>query len=189
MIKNCQTGRTMIEMLGVLAVIGVISVAGYNLFSKAARSRKIGEIKSNVTILAMQSRRLACQYVERYGSYTKMLSRAKAYPEVLEYNPNSVKYVGESGEEYKIDSVTSGGRKNAFFTIKISRLSDEACMSLVTGNFGSTETNGFYSVTLNNTQLENHPVTVAVAKVKCVNDNNEIVLKYRACENNASGLY
>lgn len=190
--KTMQTGRSMIEMLGVLAIIGVISVGGFDMFSKAMNQKKIGEIKSNVTILAMQSRRLACQYAEAYGSYTKMLYRAEAYPEALEVvNPSTsnIKYKGNTGEEYQIASVNDGTKKNAFFKITITQLSDEACLALASENFGSASTNGFAEISINNQKMTS-PVSIGSAVAKCNQvKTNKIELKYRACENNAQGIY
>ena len=39
--KNDQTGRSMVEMLGVLAIIGVLSVGGIAGYSKAMTKFKI----------------------------------------------------------------------------------------------------------------------------------------------------
>ena len=41
--KNCEHGRSMIEMLGVLAIIGVLSAAGLAGYSKAMAKNKINK--------------------------------------------------------------------------------------------------------------------------------------------------
>ena len=42
--KNEQSGRSMVEMLGVLAIIGVLSVGGIAGYSKAMTKFKINKI-------------------------------------------------------------------------------------------------------------------------------------------------
>ena len=52
-IKKLEQGRSMIEMLGVLAIIGVLSVGGINGFSKAMDAHKINTIVEQIgTIIA-----------------------------------------------------------------------------------------------------------------------------------------
>ena len=46
--KNCEFGRSMIEMLGVLAIIGVISVGGMAGYGAAVRKYRIGATKDAV---------------------------------------------------------------------------------------------------------------------------------------------
>lgn len=41
--KNCERGRSMVEMLGVLAIIGVLSAAGLAGYSKAMAKNKINK--------------------------------------------------------------------------------------------------------------------------------------------------
>lgn len=42
--KSCELGRSMIEMLGVLAIIGVLSVGGIAGYSKAMEKFKINKV-------------------------------------------------------------------------------------------------------------------------------------------------
>ena len=44
MFNKSQIGRSMIEMLGVLAIIGVLSVGGLAGYSKAMRTHKVNQI-------------------------------------------------------------------------------------------------------------------------------------------------
>ena len=45
MIKNNQIGRSMVEMLGVLAIIGVLSVGGIAGYSKAMEKYNINKLR------------------------------------------------------------------------------------------------------------------------------------------------
>ena len=54
----CEVGRSMTEMLGVLAIIGILSVAGVALYSKAVTKHKANELiyeaNKRATTVAMQ---------------------------------------------------------------------------------------------------------------------------------------
>ena len=51
-IKNNQNGRSMIEMLGVLAIIGVLSVGGIAGYSKAMQKYRINKTIEQITLIA-----------------------------------------------------------------------------------------------------------------------------------------
>ncbi len=52
MTKNAQSGRSMIEMLGVLAIIGVLSVGGIAGYSKAMTKYRINKTIEQITLIA-----------------------------------------------------------------------------------------------------------------------------------------
>ena len=52
MMKN-ETGRSMVEMLGVLAIIGVLSVGGIAGYTMAMRKYKANEILNTASMLAV----------------------------------------------------------------------------------------------------------------------------------------
>ena len=52
MTKNVQSGRSMIEMLGVLAIIGVLSVGGIAGYSKAMQKYRINKTIEQITLIA-----------------------------------------------------------------------------------------------------------------------------------------
>ena len=51
LLKNTQSGRSMVEMLGVLAIIGVLSVGGIAGYSKAMNKYKISKTTDQVSML------------------------------------------------------------------------------------------------------------------------------------------
>ena len=53
MLKKFESGRSMIEMLGVLAIIGVLSVGGIAGYTTAMRSHRANEIINGVSTLYM----------------------------------------------------------------------------------------------------------------------------------------
>ena len=56
--KNNNSGRSMIEMLGVLAIIAILSVGGLVGFSKAIERHRINETVTQITLIAQNTRDL-----------------------------------------------------------------------------------------------------------------------------------
>ena len=54
--KNDQNGRSMVEMLGVLAIIGVLSVGGISGYSKAMAKFKLTKAQDQISMLLMNIR-------------------------------------------------------------------------------------------------------------------------------------
>ena len=60
--KNMQSGRSMIEMLGVLAIMGVITVSAIALISTAMRTQKHSTANDQVTQIVLGVRQLLGEY-------------------------------------------------------------------------------------------------------------------------------
>lgn len=54
--KKAQSGRSMIEMLGVLAIIGVLSIGGIAAYTKAMEKHNINKLLDQITRIVMQTR-------------------------------------------------------------------------------------------------------------------------------------
>ena len=61
MLKTNENGRSMIEMLGVLAIIGVLSVGGIAGYSKAMNKFKTNKVADNVSMLVANIKTLYAQ--------------------------------------------------------------------------------------------------------------------------------
>jgi prepilin-type N-terminal cleavage/methylation domain-containing protein len=55
-IKKAQSGRSMIEMLGVLAIVGILSAGGIAGYSMAMQSYKTSALTEKVNLIAQQAR-------------------------------------------------------------------------------------------------------------------------------------
>ena len=67
--KKFQSGRSMIEILGVLAIIGVLSIAALSGFSYAMNRHKANETIHDVMLRATNVPMIDEHYVERVGDY------------------------------------------------------------------------------------------------------------------------
>jgi type II secretory pathway pseudopilin PulG len=184
----------MIEMLGVLAIVGVLSVGGFSLVSKMQDNHRVNEVIDNVTSLAYKVRPIARDYREGDSTCTssKCLTRwayeGKAYPEGLEYSNyyftdrNNVKYrihynmVGGAG------SIESG---KALFIIAVTGFTKKMCLQLATTNFGSRSSNGYMGMQIGTgtdssvlNQLTGQR-TLAQAIAECTDENTTIHFGFR----------
>ena len=84
-----EKGRSMIEMLGVLAIVGVLSVGGIAGYSKAMAKYKMNTLLSQVSELTMNIRSL---YMSQ-GDYAGMSERVVISAGVV---PNGITVSGSS---------------------------------------------------------------------------------------------
>ncbi len=68
--KNCQSGRSMVEMLGVLAVVGILAVSGILGYQYAMRLYRVAETYDEVSVTVSGSR--TWPILEHYGPLTKI---------------------------------------------------------------------------------------------------------------------
>ena len=66
--KTNEDGRSMIEMLGVLAIIGVLSVGGFSLVNKMHNSYEANQVIETAGELASRARTMAREYEEDENS-------------------------------------------------------------------------------------------------------------------------
>ena len=194
MMKNInESGRSMIEMLGVLSIIGILTVGGYGLISKMQENNRINEVIDNVTSLAYRVRPLARDYQEGDSCssskcLTKYAYQGKAYPEGLEYSNyyftdrNNVKYRIHYNSTSGSKSIDNGG---ALFVIAVSGFTEKMCLQLATTNFGSKTTNGYMGMQIGTTtesailrQLSGQR-TIGQAINECNGTNTIIHLAFR----------
>ena len=98
--KNNQFGRSMIEMLGVLAIIGVLSVGGIAGYGKAMRMWNSNLQKDQVTQLFQSLIRLSYdlshdrQYAEQRANVAAILYALDEVPVGMTYNGGLVDKTG-----------------------------------------------------------------------------------------------
>ena len=78
-----QYGRSMIEMLGVLAIVGVLSVGGIAGYSKAMMQFKINKTAEQISQVATNIRTLYAQQTNYGGRYTTEYIKMGVVPDSL----------------------------------------------------------------------------------------------------------
>ena len=154
-----QSGRSMIEMLGVLAIIGVLSVGGIAGYSKAMMKYRINKTIEQVTLITGNIRTffknnydgLECidgDMEEEFGTYgCKIIKKAKLVPDEM---------ITLENNKFKTLTNIFGGAVTLFgggrgFSMVFQDIPPEACIELATYDWSATGINvvGTYSSTAN----------------------------------------
>ena len=160
MIKTNESGRSMIEMLGVLAIIGVLSVGGIAGYSKAMNKFKTNKVADNVSMIVANVKTLYAQQ-KNYGTAGgngTALTTAKAIdlgiiPDELVKTESNAKVLRNAyngkvfvGATKSVDTDTD---LRAFY-VSFNGLSKEACVALATNDWGSSYSSGLIAIKVGN---------------------------------------
>jgi type II secretory pathway pseudopilin PulG len=139
----------MVEMLGVLAIIGVLSVGGIAGYSKAMNKYKINKTTDQVSMLVANIRTL----YSTQGNY-KDLSNENAIS--FGVVPNDMYTSGSAAIKNAFNGAvyigaakarnTDNDAGNEAFIIEYSGLSNEACVTIATGDWGSGQASGLIGI-------------------------------------------
>ena len=148
LLKNTQSGRSMVEMLGVLAIIGVLSVGGIAGYSKAMNKFKINKTADQVSMLISNIKKS----YSTQGNYVGLdNTQAKKYGII----PNDMYKSTDASDKItnayggKVVIMASGRLKagdNEAFLITYSGLSSEACVTIATSDWNSGRNSGLIVV-------------------------------------------
>ena len=152
-----QCGRSMIEMLGVLAIIGVLSVGGIAGYSKAMMKFKINKTAEQISQIVTNIRTLYLQQKDYNGLDNSSAIQMGAIPDDLTISSGDIKnifggniriYTSASSAAW-LDSV---GETDDAFIISVHNLPKEACVALATMDWGTSST-GLIAVSVNDDGL------------------------------------
>lgn len=186
--KSEQSGRSMVEMLGVLAIIGVLSVGGIAGYSKAMAKFKTSKALDQVSTTIANVRTLYSGQPNYSGLTTAIAIQMGAIgAEMLSgQSPTSASaaYNAFNGS-VTISATTVSGRKNAGFELVFSGLSKEACVQMASSDWGSGSGSGLVSVqagaaTAGTTAAGTLPLNLATAASGCNSegDTNKVTWVY-----------
>ncbi len=145
--NSCQQGRSMIEMLGVLAIVGVLSVGGIAGYSKALAKAKNNRLISEISELTMNIRSLYTSQHSFAGLNNDVLIKTGFVPrEMLDKTtaPSSITHA-YGGTVLVYASNIPNGLKNAF-EIYFTGISSQSCIVLATMDWGEDPASGFQSI-------------------------------------------
>ncbi len=186
--KSEQSGRSMVEMLGVLAIIGVLSVGGIAGYSKAMAKFKTSKALDQVSTTVANVRTLYSGQPNYSGLTTEIAIQMGAIgTEMLSgQSPISAStaYNAFNGS-VTISATTVSGLKNAGFELVFSGLSKEACVQMASSDWGSGSGSGLVSVqagaaTAGTTTEGTLPLNLAIAASGCNSkgDTNKVTWVY-----------
>lgn len=147
--KNEQSGRSMVEMLGVLAIIGVLSIGGISGYSKAMAKYRINKTLDQISTLVMNIRTLYASAVNYSGLNNGVAVQMGIIPrDMLQAARGSavasdITIINVYGGQIKL---TAGGTDDRNFYVTYSGLPMEACVSIATADWGSQAGSGLQSI-------------------------------------------
>lgn len=140
--KVNESGRSMIEMLGVLAIVGVLSVGGIAGYSKAMQKYRTNKTIEQVTQIA-NGIRVLYSGQRSYGTNLSgtVLKRAKILPE------SAFDGAGSNGSDTPSNAfggtINVGARKklsgdslNKAFYVQLNQIPEDACVELLSQDWG-----------------------------------------------------
>ena len=159
MMKTNETGRSMIEMLGVLAIIGVLSVGGIAGYSKAMNKFKTNKVADNVSMIVTNIRTLYAQQKTYDGLNNVSAVQMGVVPdELITATPTKADdglqnaflgtvVIGATAVK-GLDGEATGANRGFF--LAMNGLTKEACVTLATNDWGSGYSAGLVGISVKN---------------------------------------
>ena len=171
--RENQVGRSMMEMLGVLSIIGVLSVGGFGMVKKMQNSYDSNKVTEEISGLLRKGRTVIRQYDSTTdgSDINEYVYKGKAYPDGVEYTSSG--FVGTAGVTYSFTYVGS----SSLFSLKISSLSEDICMQIATADWGNAASSGFKGMSIDGGDVLTS-VGLGEASGKC-KDDVAIVMYYK----------
>lgn len=181
--RNDQKGRSMVEMLGVLAIIGVLSVGGISGYSKAMAKFKLTKAQDQITMLLMNIRTAFATSPSYAGLTTENSREFNIAPNDMFSGTDGHLNNAFGGEAYvfscdqteggvgcaTIDNAITAQNDVQYFAITLDHLGREACVSLASADWGTDGLIGIRVVggTAESRTADQLPFTFAQAGAAC----------------------
>ena len=171
--RERQSGRSMIEMLGVLAIIGVLSVGGIAGYSKAMQKYRINKTIEQITLIAGNVRTFFAPQGNYEGiSNNSVTLKAKLFPdEMIEYNTNGSfkQFTNVFGLQVTLTTAHKSANtdKKAFYINYTLPDNEENCIELVSQDWTDAGAKGVYIYYPGASKFLSVPVTLDAAVTAC----------------------
>ena len=147
--KYNENGRSMVEMLGVLAIIGVLSVGGIAGYSKAMNKYKINKTTDQVSMLVANFRTLFSSQGNYDGLTNQQAKKFGVVPNDMYSSVSDEDITNAFGGDVTIAAAkarTGDASSHEAFIIEYEGLSSEACVTVATGDWGSGQASGLIGI-------------------------------------------
>jgi len=141
-----QSGRSMIEMLGVLAIIGVLSVGGIAGYSKAMHKYRINKTIEQITLIAGNVRSFFAPQRNYSGLSNTVIRKAKLVPDEM-WDDTAKQFTNVFGYAVYLSTAnkSTSGDKQAFRMYFYINANDyETCIELATYDWTAAGVKGIH---------------------------------------------
>ncbi len=143
---NTSSGRSMIEMMGVLTIIGALSVGGIAGYTKVMHQNKIKMSVEQISVISSHLSAIGANGGNYEGLNNKTAIKLKAVlPEMIS-GSESLKNPFGGEVEIKSGTLTSEGGHGLAYTIEYKGLDKQACIALATHDWGSAKNSSLIGV-------------------------------------------
>lgn len=160
-----QSGRSMVEMLGVLAIIGVLSVGGISGYSKAMAKFKMSKAMDQMSMLVANIRTTYAS-MATYTGLTTITARDYGLASRDMFGPSEDQeanaLVNAFGGNVFVSAITNNGIAGTGFAIVYNGLDREACMGLATADWGSA---GLIGISISDAAVNAAPAAAAAGYI------------------------
>ena len=163
--KCCEKGRSMIEMLGVLAIVGVLSVGGIAGYTKAMDKVKVNKLMDQLsqTVIGIRSLYMT-ELSYRYLNKGILVDYGAIPSDTVERTGSDIKIYHTYGGELKIFISQNLPNDGAAFEIYVEGISEKACQYLVTTDWGQDPNSGFIGMYMGNDEPITAPKLLNVSQ-------------------------
>ena len=142
-------GRSMVEMIGVLSIVGVLSVGGIAGYVTASRNLRISNLKDEISILVANIRSMYFSSPD-YGTLNEVvLINAGLVPDWMVGEDKTSIFNKAKGSVF-IESAPVGDSKLGAFILIFNGLDAYTCRELAISYWGSDIASGFLGMTIKN---------------------------------------
>lgn len=145
--KNEQSGRSMVEMLGVLAIIGVLSIGGISGYSKAMAKYRVNKTLDQISMLVINIRTLFSSSINYDGlSDANAISLGIIPGDMQNGTGSGAKIINSYQGSVLLGNPGDDADAKRRFYITYTGLNSEACVSLTTADWGSQSGSGLEAI-------------------------------------------
>lgn len=152
-----EKGRSMVEMLGVLAIIGVLSIGGLSVYNRMQYEQRANQIVNDLTETITKLQKIGRQYDDGYNNVGLFAYKNKAYSGNWEFNSSSGSktiFTSKTGAVYTFD-----GTAIDLFVLSVSNIDDNICIKLAT-----TKVNHLQNLLVNGGRIGSYNEEVTLTK-------------------------
>ncbi|MDO4162005.1 MAG: type 4 pilus major pilin [Pseudomonadota bacterium] len=164
-----MSGRSMIEMLGVLAIIGVLSVGGIAAFTQMMARQKISQTQTQINAIAAKISAIGSEASSYSGLNNKTAVKFGAIPGEAVVDAANGVLSNPFGGNITVSATDEAGDVMSY-TITYTNLTKDACIFLATMDWGKRGSS-FLKIALansgsNNSYVKDFTSTAEVNQVK-----------------------
>ena len=138
-----EQGRSMIEMLGVLAIVGVLSVGGIAGYSKAMNKFKTNKVIDQINMISTNIRTLYSSQRNYNGLDNQLAKKAGAVSGDMYTSETDDNITNAFQGTITIASTIHNGQEHAGYVIGFDGLPKSACVAAATTDWGGDVGSGF----------------------------------------------